>query len=187
MKVIVLGENYTGAHFRMFRDPLDGHVCQLTLVGDEEAIVSYILNNFGWGGPENAEDLAEAKQEGDEMTIEWMKNRIKDDGLGMFDGAGGLFWVKDENGNVLIDVTEQWDIDPESLKEFVDLGEVQVSFDWTERFWNDVTRRLSLERDKDAAAWDKKYDDRMAKHFAKMDEELAKFVAESKKDENSQG
>lgn len=159
MKVLILGENYTGAHFRMLRDPIDGTAVELELEGDGRNIARYIVENFGYS----------CEVESWEQFLTTMKD--DNSAYGMFDGAGGIFWIKDEAGN------EIWKMDTEGLDTFrppqegIKLGCINVDElgDPDEQRWyNHVNRLLDAERAKDVDAWDKRYNEKMKERHEKV-------------------
>jgi hypothetical protein len=149
MKVQVRGVNYTGHHFRNMDCAYDGKTVDITLIGNDEQIVKFVLDNFDWGGDASrfplVSDLCNAlgndwrlADEGDDCSFglghddgedEEDDDGLDEDGnpmhmqLGQFDGAGGVVWIKDEAGDELFVVG---DLEYFAGDKVIELGEVSL-------------------------------------------------------------
>ena len=135
MKVQVRGCNYTGHHFRGIDCAYDGRTVDVTLVGTEQQIVNFVLDNFDWGANGKSftvSELCEALAHDDQLLAEGFDLTSSDEDdddaehllLGQFDGAGGVVWVKDENGEALFEVGDpEWFAD----RKVIDLGIVDMN------------------------------------------------------------
>jgi hypothetical protein len=146
MKVQVRGCNYTGHHFRQLSSPYDGRTVDITLIGSEQQIVKFVLDNFDWGGSAarfpTVSDLCSALSNDDALNADGYdptehendededdEDELDDDGnpthlqLGQFDGAGGVVWIKDENGEELFEVS---DLEYFADNKVFDLGEFDL-------------------------------------------------------------
>ena len=119
MKVTIYGSNYTGHHFRLLECAYDSRDVKATLVGDESAIVDFILDNFSYG-PDSAIQTIN-------VLAEQMKKGSSDT-LMMFDGCGAILAIYDENDKKIVNVYNKMvgvGIKFKTVK-FIDLGTIQL-------------------------------------------------------------
>jgi hypothetical protein len=136
MKVQVRGCNYTGHHFRQIACAYDGRTVDVTLIGSDQQIVKFVLDNFDWGGDAarfpTVAVLCSALSNDDALNaagFDPTEYEVEDNEehpqliLGQFDGAGGVVWIKDETGEELFEVG---DLDYFADNKIIDLGEVDL-------------------------------------------------------------
>ena len=130
----VLCMNYTGAHFRGFNDPADSQTCLLTLTGNDQNIIKYILENLSYGG-------------GEQYTFDDFINVLgRDAEIALFDGCGGVFEITEED-KVLVDLKEVFGYGADGTEDII--HELSVNVDTVEYFYdhlNDLLRdKLKVE------------------------------------------
>lgn len=135
IKLDVTGVNYTGAHFRGIPDKIDSRTVHLTVEGDEKAVTDFILDNFGWGGPDD---------EDDKYTVDQMIDGFNRNNIMQFDGSGGVLEIKDADGKVIYVVDPSMLLDDEPPA--IELGAINLA-ETTVHKHDHVNRMLHKIRD----------------------------------------
>lgn len=97
-KIVVHGVNYEGAHFRGIASDTDDKQVLLTVEGEEQQVVNYLLSNFSYGPDESVATVAD-------LVVGLANNNIP-----IFDGCGGILKIStaDVNPTVLLDISADW-------------------------------------------------------------------------------
>lgn len=101
-KLVVHGVNYEGAHFRGIESNTDDILVKLTVEGEEQQVVDYLLHNFSYGPDESI------------TTVQQLVDGLKGNNVPIFDGCGGLLKIETtdfDTPTVLLDLTDEF-IDP---------------------------------------------------------------------------
>ena len=114
MKATICGWNYEGANFRGYFSETDERLLMISIEGNEQDVIDFILNEFSYGNYVDEDDY-----------ISSFKDLIKGYAEGMIpngDGCGGVISIIDDNGEIwtFIDNVDLMAEDP------IQLGEVNV-------------------------------------------------------------